>query len=176
LRYEFATAPPRRLTIACVHDRFEADGTVHEVHKQRSGRPCSATSPASSAVVLEQFTRSPLKSTKQYALETQCSGSGVQRILKHAKLKVCTLSLLHATNEDDSDRRLQFCESFQRRVHEDEEFVSKTVWSDVATFNLNGTLSHHDYVYWAAESPPFMWIKQSIYQDSLSGVNCRTGV
>jgi hypothetical protein len=52
---DFATERPTWLTIACMHDKFEADGTVHDVHKQRSGRSCTATSLASSAVVLEQF-------------------------------------------------------------------------------------------------------------------------
>jgi hypothetical protein len=52
---EFAMEHPTRLTFACIHDKFEADDMVHDVHKQRSGRSCTATSPASSAVVLEQF-------------------------------------------------------------------------------------------------------------------------
>jgi hypothetical protein len=27
--------PPTQLTIACIHDKFEGDGTVHDVHKQK---------------------------------------------------------------------------------------------------------------------------------------------
>jgi len=69
-RREYATEPPTRLTIECIHDKFETHGTVCDVHKGRSGRPCTATSPASSAKVLEQFTCSPQKSTKQCAHET----------------------------------------------------------------------------------------------------------
>jgi hypothetical protein len=51
-RREFATKPPTRLTIAHIFDKFETDGTVRGVHKQRSRRPHTATSPASSAMVL----------------------------------------------------------------------------------------------------------------------------
>jgi hypothetical protein len=40
-------------------------------------------------------------------------------------------------NEEIPDRRAQFCEWFQHKVHEDEEFVSKTVCSDVTTFMQN---------------------------------------
>jgi hypothetical protein len=47
---EFGTQPPIRRTIARIRDKFEADGTVHDVHKQRSGRPRIVTNPASSAV------------------------------------------------------------------------------------------------------------------------------
>jgi hypothetical protein len=58
-RREFAREPPTRLTIARIRDKFEADVTVHDVNKQISGRTCTATSPASSAMVLEHFIPSP---------------------------------------------------------------------------------------------------------------------
>jgi hypothetical protein len=58
------------------------DGTVHDVYKQRSGRPCTATCPTSSAMVLEQFIWSPQKSAKQYAHVVGISRSSVQHILK----------------------------------------------------------------------------------------------
>jgi hypothetical protein len=47
------------ITTAHIHDRFETDGTVHDVYKQRSGRPCTLKHPTSSAMALEQFTWSP---------------------------------------------------------------------------------------------------------------------
>jgi hypothetical protein len=50
LLLKFAAEPPTRLTIAHIRDRFEADGTVHDVHKRRSGNPWLATSPTSSAM------------------------------------------------------------------------------------------------------------------------------
>jgi hypothetical protein len=68
--------------------KFEADGAVHDVHKQRSRRPCTATSPASPAMVLEQYTWSPLKSAKQCAHETGISRPCVQHILKVLKADV----------------------------------------------------------------------------------------
>ena len=39
---EFGTQPPTRLTIASIRDKFEIDGTVGDVHKERSGRPRTA--------------------------------------------------------------------------------------------------------------------------------------
>jgi hypothetical protein len=40
---EFGTQPPTCRAIARIRDRFEADGTVHDVHKQRSGRAAITT-------------------------------------------------------------------------------------------------------------------------------------
>jgi hypothetical protein len=54
-------------------------------------------------------------------------------------------------NEDEPDRRAQFCEWFQHNVHKD-EFLSKIVWPDEATFNLNDTVNYHNCVYWAPEN------------------------
>jgi hypothetical protein len=48
-------------------------------------------------------------------------------------MKICIQSLLHALNKDDPARRVQFSASFQHKVHDDEKFMSKIVWSDEAT-------------------------------------------
>jgi len=61
--------------------------------------------------------------------------------------------LLHALNEDNPNRRVQYCEWFQNMVREDEEFVGKMIWSDEAQFKLNGTVNRHNCVYWAPENP-----------------------
>jgi hypothetical protein len=33
-------------------------------------------------------------------------------------------------NEDDPDRRLEYCEQFEGMGREDEEFAEKVIWSD----------------------------------------------
>lgn len=152
-RREFDTEPPTRLTIKRIIDKFEAHGTICDIHKGRSGRPRTATSPASSAVVLERFVTSPQKSATQCAREVGISCTSVRRILKGAKWKVYIPRLLHALSDDDPDRRMQFCEWYQRMATEDEQFVTKVVWSDEAQFKLNGTVNRHNCVYWAPENP-----------------------
>jgi len=107
-RREYATEPPTRLTIARFRDKFETHDTVCDMHKGRTKRPSTATSPASSAKVLEQFTRSPQKSTKQCARETGVSRTSIRRILKTARYKVFIPRLLYALNEDDPDRRARY--------------------------------------------------------------------
>jgi hypothetical protein len=67
-RRTFATEPPTQLTSTRIRDKFEADGTVHDVQKQRFVRPGRETSPASFVMALAQCTPSPRKSEKQCAL------------------------------------------------------------------------------------------------------------
>ena len=54
-RREFNKEPPTRVTITRIRDKFEADGTVQDVHKKRSGRPRTLTSPRKEERVLETF-------------------------------------------------------------------------------------------------------------------------
>ncbi|KAG7197418.1 hypothetical protein KM043_013278 [Ampulex compressa] len=69
-RAEFESKPPTRRTIARIRDKFENDGTVQDVIKERSGRPRTITTPARSAAVLQLLTRSPQKSLSQCARES----------------------------------------------------------------------------------------------------------
>jgi len=142
----FKTQPPTRLTITRFCDKSDTHGTICDVHRWRSGRPLRATSPASSAMVLERFTTSTLKSATQCVRETGVSGTSVRRILKAFKWKVYIPRLLHAINDDDPDHQMQFCEWFQQMVNEDEKYVTKIVWSDEAQFKLNGTVNRHNCV------------------------------
>nr|CAH7750566.1 unnamed protein product [Callosobruchus chinensis] len=45
---------------------------------------------------------------------TGISRTSIQRILKHYKWHPYKIQLLHELNEDDHDRRLQFCEIIHR--------------------------------------------------------------
>jgi hypothetical protein len=49
---EFQTQRPTRLTITWLCDKFDTHGTICDVQRERSGRPRTATIPASSAKVL----------------------------------------------------------------------------------------------------------------------------
>jgi hypothetical protein len=82
--------------------------------------------------MLQQFTRSSNKSVRRCGRETEISRANAHRIIKTAKWKYYVPRLLHATVEDDPDRRAEFCGWFA-------QFMDTTVWSDEATFKLNCT-------------------------------------
>ena len=103
-------------------------------------------------MVLELFTTSPWKSAAQCAHETGVSNTSVWRMLKSFMCKVYVPSLLHAINDDDPYRWMQFCDWIQEMVNEEEGFVTKIVWSDEAHFKLNVTVIRHNCVYWAPEN------------------------
>ena len=100
---EFAKPPPTRRTIACIRDKFEADGTIQNINKKHSGQPRTSTSPGKELQVQETLLRSPQKSLRQTARETHMSKDSVNRIMKHLHWKCYIPRLCHALNEDDPD-------------------------------------------------------------------------
>ena len=61
--------------------------------------------------------------------------------------------LVHALHDGDQDKRVEFCEEFLQRVDEGDLDIDCVLWSDEATFKLNGTINRHNCVYWSQENP-----------------------
>ena len=78
--------------------------------KGRCGRKRSSTDTESADAVMQVFARSPNKSLRQCSREIGIEKSSVHRILWAQKWKPYVPRLVHALNENDSDRRLQFCD------------------------------------------------------------------
>jgi hypothetical protein len=172
---EFETTPLTRLTFTIIRDKFEKYGTVNNMCKQRSGRPRTSTSEDTSAMVLQQFTRSPKTSSSRCAGEIGISKPSAHRILRTPKWKCYVPRLLNAMIEDDPDRRLECCEWIQRKVVEDAQFLGMVVWTDEATFRLNGTENRHNCVYWSSENPN-VHVDKAVYLPGFSiwyGVSSR---
>lgn len=152
-RRVFPTAPPMQLTITCIRDKLEADGTVQNVHRKRSGRPRTSTSPTKQERVLQMYHQSPGKSVWQASRDVGISKSSVHRILKRCHWKSGIPRLVLAISEDDPDRRVEYCEWYLARCVEDARFLAKIVWSDKATFTLNGSVSRHNCTSFGPEHP-----------------------
>jgi hypothetical protein len=112
---------------------------------------------------------------KQCALETGISSSSAQCILQCVKCKFYIPWLLHTINDDDPDQRCSFLGCFKHTVHEDGEFVSRTVWSDEAIFKLNGTMNRDNFVSLAPENLDIN-VDKAVNLPGLSGVDCHTEV
>ena len=74
------------------------------------GRPRSSTDAATMGRIMEAFEASPQKSTRQAAREIGISHSSVFRVLNREKYHPFKPIRVHELNEDDPDRRMEFCE------------------------------------------------------------------
>lgn len=138
------------MTVIRINSTFDETGSVAD--RPRSGRPRSGRSDENVQTVQEIITKEPTTSTRRLSAESQIKHSSVYRILKKdLKFKSTIPTLCHALNEDDPDRRKEFCEIFLNRFNDNS--LRYILWSDEAHFKLNGHVNRHNSVYWSQENP-----------------------
>jgi len=143
--------PPTRTNILNLVRKFDETGSVED--EPRSGRPRSVSTDENKERVRAAFEESPATSLRRASLDLNVSKSSLQRMLKELGFKPYRPQLLHALNEDDPDRRCEFADIFLKLVAEDSSFLDRIVWTDEATFKLNGHVNRHNCVYYATENP-----------------------
>ena len=55
----------------------------------------------------------------------------------------------------DEDRRVEFCKIMVQKFNSDPAWHKKLVFSDEASFSLNGSVNKHNVHWYAAENPHF---------------------
>ncbi|KAL6263044.1 hypothetical protein P5V15_005864 [Pogonomyrmex californicus] len=65
----------------------------------------------------------------------------VHTILKHVKFHPYKIKLVQEFNDNDPDRRLEFCDLMMERIDADPNFLFNIVFSDEAIFELNGQVN-----------------------------------
>ena len=83
--------------------------------------------------------------------------------MKDIQLKIWRPRLLHEMNDDDYDRRVQFCERIQQQLQEDIEIMNRIIWTDEATFKLNGHVDLHNAVFYFTENPHLVWENNNLF-------------
>jgi hypothetical protein len=73
--------------------------------------------------------------------------------VKALKLKTHCPHLLQMLTEDDFYRRIEFSEWFLIRCEAEPDFPRRILWTDEASFKLNGRINKHNSVYWGDFNP-----------------------
>ncbi|KAJ8954157.1 hypothetical protein NQ318_005751 [Aromia moschata] len=139
-------------TVCQLIKKFRETGNVKDV--KRIGRPKSATSEEKALNVLLTIEETPQVSTREVTDNLEISNN-----FKKEKIHPYKLQLIYELNEDDFDRRMDFCEYTMERCNADENFASNIVFSNEATFMQNGTLNRHNCRYWARANPH--WVQEA---------------
>ena len=147
----FSTATPTKSTMFALINKFNTTGSTADA--PRSGRPISVTTEENRQLVQGAFSASPKQSARRASIELEISDRSIRRMLQALGMKPYKPNLLHALNEDDPDRRLQFCETFLQFYENSAEITDQIIWSDEATFKVNGHVNRHNSVYWCETNP-----------------------
>ncbi|CAM4820866.1 unnamed protein product [Rotaria magnacalcarata] len=81
--------------------------------------------------------------------------------MQDLNLKLYKPRLLQALNEDDPDRRTEFCEWVLDSFEEDSTLLDRILWTDEAIFKVNGRVNRHNCVYWS-DTNPHLVIEQEL--------------
>lgn len=117
------------------------------------GRPKSVTNINVTQEVVQSVTINPHCSIRQISNVQAISKSSVQRIMKTEKFHPYKVHLIQALTDDDFDKRTFFCEVMMDKCNRNPFFSRKILFSDEATFYLNGVVNRHNYRYWSNDNP-----------------------
>lgn len=125
-------------------------------NRSKSGRRRTATNDDNALNVLINLYEEPKTSVPKLALYHNTSERSVRRILSTNNFHPYKVQLVQELNEDDPDRRMQFCQEMMDINNRNVNFVNNIMFSDEATFYLNGFINRHNCRYWANENPHWM--------------------
>ncbi|EFN87922.1 hypothetical protein EAI_08475, partial [Harpegnathos saltator] len=83
------------------------------------------------------------------------------------------IQLSQQINEDDFDRRLEFCEIISTRAVYNPNFLFNVCFSDECTFYLNGIVNRHNCRYWADSN---LRILHEVHTQHLKKLNVWAGI
>ncbi|EZA55215.1 hypothetical protein X777_05219 [Ooceraea biroi] len=84
------------------------------------------------------------------------SQSSVRRNLKFINFHPYKIHLVQKLNEDDFDRRNEFCDIMMTRIDQLPNFLFNIAFSDEASFEINGNVNRHNCRFWTDENPHWM--------------------
>ena len=145
--------------------KFRTEYTIEDTKRTRTH---PATNEDQQELVLAGFAANPHSSQRKMAQEVGISKTSVRNILKTNSFHPYKIQLLHKMNEDDPDRRIQFCEEMIERNDQNPDFNRRTCFSDEATFKLNGEVNRHNMRFWSAENPHWNEATKSQGEDKVS--------
>lgn len=144
--------PITRSTVSKIESKFRRYGHVRDLPK---GRPPRVSEETVLNVLLETQDN-PHTSITTISNNFNLSVGSVHKILKVNKYHPYKIKLVHELLEDDFDRRVQFCEQILEIHNQHLNFITNIIFSDEATFTLNGHVNRQNCRYWATENPHWM--------------------
>lgn len=149
---KYPERPITRSTVSKIVRKFRETGHVKQV--PNAGRPkMNENVKLNIALSIEENVHN---TSRQIALDNAVSQRSVLRVLRSEKYHPYKVQLHQELNEDDPDRRIQFCEIMQDRCNANQRFLRQILFSDEATFYLHGTVNRQNCRYWSRINPHWM--------------------
>lgn len=150
---KYPDRPISQATISRIERKFWEAGHVSDIPKSGSNVQIDEETQLD---ILLSIQEDPHRSTRQLARENNVSKTSVLRLLKKQRMHPYKVFPVHELNECDGDRRLEFCERIMDLCQLNPHFSNRILFSDEATFCLNGTINRQNCRYWSRDNPRWM--------------------
>ncbi|KAJ8958826.1 hypothetical protein NQ318_019588 [Aromia moschata] len=137
--------PVSQSTVSRIERKYRELGHVRDAPRQ--GRP-KINENVQQDVILSAL-ENPHCTVRQVSRDLNIGKSSVSNIFKRVRL-------IHELAEDDFDRRTEFCEYMMDHNNQNNGFIANILFSDEATFFLNGHVNRQNTRYWSQENPHWM--------------------
>lgn len=148
---------PSPMTIVNTYETLKQTGSF-----TRKRKKASAISDEARSDVLSFMAANPHASVRNVSTETGVPKSTAWRILKTAGLHPYHLQLHQCLEPRDLQNRLSFANWILIQQEQDDDFLSKVLWSDEASFSRNCQVNVHNAHYWSERNP--CWLRRSRHQ------------
>ncbi|KAJ8937922.1 hypothetical protein NQ318_003348 [Aromia moschata] len=98
----------------------------------------------------------PITPARQLARDSNLNHKTVLKILKYEKKRPYKMQAVQELLEDDSDRRVEFCDLLMTCIDQNQLSLEWAVFSDEATSTLKVHVNRQNCRYWAEENPHWM--------------------
>ncbi|KAJ8961829.1 hypothetical protein NQ318_021444 [Aromia moschata] len=156
--------PITQSTASKIESKFRETGDVKDLPKSR--RP--KITPDKKIDIVLSMEENPQSTSTLVASENEVSQTTVLRILRKENYHPYKFQLVQELNEDDHDRdrRLQFYEPTMNLCQTNPNLHQQILFSDEATFRLNGTVNRQNCRYSNRTNPH--WIIMNIHTHPLT--------
>jgi len=135
---------PTVRTILKTFEKFEGEGTTHNLNKERSGRRRTVRTPGNIALVQNVLRRNGKRSSRRNGLNL--SPTSFRRIVKEIKFHPYLLVSRQKLEPVDPPRRVTFCNWFLQMVNGQNNFLDNFIVSDEAIFSLNSEVNSRNVI------------------------------
>ncbi len=147
-------------TLLCVIRWWEEKGTVAVLPKSR--RPCTASSEASSTLILANVAANPHVSSRTTARNLGICKSSVLRVLHSHRFHPYHVHCHQELTVNDRPMRVDFYNRLLVKHDADPNFLSHMIYSDESQFSRDGIVNKHIMHYWADTNP--RWLLEGCHQ------------
>lgn len=158
-------APISQSTVSRIENKFRDLGHVRD--KPKTGRQAALDEDRQLDALL-MVQENPHSTLVGVASQLNTSKNAVFRLLHRLKFHPYKVQLVQELSDDDFDRRGQFCQIMMDLSNANPGFIRNIVFSDEATFCLNGTVNKQNCRYWAVENPHWMMEANTQYPQKVN--------